>query len=372
MPTREQIDRLVRAEKLRLLFKHSFSAIFVSIIAAAMLCYALWDSQDHYILITWLSLLCFASLSRLALFIAFKYKSPSLEDTLVWENPYLITLLLSAAVWGVGAVYIMPRESAYHQLIVMFCLMGMVGGAIATYWTHRVLTLLAVALVIVPATAWMSLKSTEKIPLIFISAFALFLYVCLIRSSKVLSDAITDSLFKNHELEKEKEKVEYLARKDELTNLYNRRAFYERLNEYGGYCERHGEPLSVIVADVDHFKEINDRYGHLAGDAALAAVGKVFKRYTRSSDICARLGGEEFGVLIRASTSEEAGILAEKLRAAIEANPVEFEGKTFNLTASFGTANGTTDFGNVVNNADQAMYQAKEQGRNQVVRAQES
>lgn len=369
MADQAKTDLLVRAEKLRLLFQHSFVAVFVSIIMAAMLCKSLWLVQDQGVLIMWLCVLGLSSSFRLALFIAFRRQSPSLEDSLHWEKPYLLTLLLSSTIWGVGALYIMPEESAYHQLIIMFCLMGMVGGAIATYWTHRLLTLLTVAIVITPSTIWISLKSTAETPLVFTSFFALFLFVCLIRSSKVLSDTMTESLFKNHELVKEKEKVEFLARKDALTNLYNRRAFYERLNEYGAYCERHGESMSVIVADLDNFKNINDQYGHLAGDAALTAVGKVFKRFTRSSDICARLGGEEFGVLIRASSLEEASILAEKLRAAIESSPIEFEGQSFDITASFGVANGTTDFGNVVNNADKAMYLAKQQGRNQVVEA---
>lgn len=362
-------DRLIRADRLRLLFQHSFASIFVSFIMACMLCAALWSIQDHQLLITWLSILGVSSVFRLALFIFFRRKPPPEEKADYWERIYLISLLVPSAIWGIGVVQIMPEESVKHQLIVIFCLMGLVGGAIATFWTHRLLTLLTVALVITPTTIWISLRSTAEEPLYFVGAFAAFLYLCLIRSSKMLSDAITENLLKNYELEQEKEKVEYLARKDSLTNLYNRRAFYERLNEYGGYCERHGEPMSVIVADLDQFKDINDRHGHLAGDAALTVVGKVFKRFTRTSDICARLGGEEFAVLIRASNLEEASILAEKLRNAIESTPVNYEGNSFKITASFGVANGLTDFGNVVDRADKAMYQAKEQGRNRVVQA---
>lgn len=361
------INNKVRAEKLQLLFKHSFPAVFISIFISALLVATLWSEQDHKILILWFSLLSLSSVFRLTLFLSYGRKKPSLEETLSWETPYFLTLMLSCLIWGIGSLYLVSGVSAYHQLIILFFLMGIIGGAIASYWAHRLFTLLAVAVIISPITIWISTQSTDTAPMISIGVCALTLYICLIRSSKVLSKAVDQSLLKNHGLEKEKKKVEYLARKDELTNLYNRRAFYEQLNEIGTYCQRHSEAIAIILADVDHFKEINDTYGHIAGDQALTLVGKIFKQQTRTSDICARLGGEEFGILIRASNLDEASILAEKLRAEIASKPMGFEDKTFNLTASFGVACGTTDFGNIVKIADKAMYKAKQEGRNRVI-----
>lgn len=363
------INNKVRAEKLQLLFKHSYTAVFINVLMASLLTAALWSGQNHKLLITWLSLVTASSVLRLALFVSYRRKKPSCEETLAWEKPYFLTLVLSCLIWGIGSLYLISGVSTYYQLIITFFLMGMAGGAIASYWAHRLFTLLTVATIISPVVIWISLQSTETAPLISVGGCALVLFACLIRSSKVLERAVNDSLLKNHELEKEKRKVEYLARKDELTNLYNRRAFYEQLNEIGGYCQRHNEAIAIVLADVDNFKDINDTHGHMAGDLALASVGKTFKQQTRTSDICARLGGEEFGILIRASDLEEAGILAEKLRVAIASKPVEFENKSFNLTASFGVACGSTDFGNVVKNADKAMYRAKQEGRNKVVKS---
>lgn len=369
-PVEIDIDTLVRAEKLQLLFTHSFPAIFVSALMSILLTAALWNAQSHKVLITWLSLLGISSVIRLILFIQFRRKLPTSEEISAWEKPYFITLMLSSVIWGIGSLYLIPEDSPYHQLIILFFLMGIVGGAIASYWAHRLLTLITVAVVISPVTIWISLQSTDTAPMISVGICALTLYICLIRSSKVLSGALTDNLLKNHDLQREKQRVEYLARKDALTNLYNRRAFYEQLNEIGAYCERHNEAIAVIVMDVDDFKEINDKYGHVAGDEALIKVGKAFKSRTRTSDICARIGGEEFGILIRSSNMDEALQLAEKLREEIASTAITFEDESFNITASFGVACSKTHFGNMVNSADMAMYQAKAEGKNKVVQAE--
>jgi len=268
------INKMVCAEKLQLLFKHSFPAVFVSIFISTLLTAALWSEQDHKVLLTWFSLLTFSSVIRLGLFLSFRRKKPSREETLTWEKPYFLTLMLSSLIWGIGSLYLISGVSTHHQMIILFFLMGMAGGAIASYWAHRLITLLTVAVVISPITIWMSTQSTDTAPMMSMGACALILFISLVHSSKVLSKAVNQSLLKNHELEKEKKKVDYLARKDELTNLYNRRAFYEQLNEIGGYCQRHNEAVAIILADVDNFKEINDTFGHIAGDTALARSSK--------------------------------------------------------------------------------------------------
>ncbi len=370
--TTADTDLLVRAEKLRLLFNHLFPAVLVSIFTGILLTAVLWPVQDHTILMLWCFFLMATSALRLVLFLQYRFKNPTLEQMLKWEKPYIFTLLLSSTIWGLGCVQLMPLDSPNHQLIIMYFLMCLTGGAISSYWAHRRLMLAVVAIVITPVTLWIITQNTSSASIIALSFCALTLLSCLVYSSKIMTDAITQNLLKNYELAHEKEKVEYLARKDELTDLYNRRAFYEQLIEIGTYCERHNESLSIIVADIDHFKAINDKYGHFAGDLALMKIGEIFDRHTRTSDICARIGGEEFGILIRTGDTSEALNLAEKLRAAIASHPVEFEGDTFSITASFGVASGAANFSEIVKKADLAMYDAKSQGRNKVILATEN
>lgn len=165
------------------------------------------------------------------------------------------------------------------------------------------------------------------------------------------------------------EESQRLARTDPLTSLLNRRAFIDNLETELARAERSRHPLSVVLLDVDHFKQINDRRGHAAGDAVLAALGRELKALARTADIVARWGGEEF-VLALVDTDLEGGRLAaERFRAAIEAlEVVDAGGARIPLTASLGVSAYQPGDGvdTLVDRADAAMYRAKSSGRNRV------
>lgn len=165
-------------------------------------------------------------------------------------------------------------------------------------------------------------------------------------------------------------KLEILATTDGLTQLCNRHHFQELAQLEFYRVERYGGELSLITFDLDHFKVVNDRYGHAAGDATLVHIAQLCKRLTRQSDIVARLGGEEFAILLPQTSLQSAICSAEKLRLAFEQNPVEFEGGRFIVTASFGVSNRKLpergNFADLLRAADRALYRAKEAGRNQV------
>ena len=156
---------------------------------------------------------------------------------------------------------------------------------------------------------------------------------------------------------------------DPLTNLYNRRYFEECLKKEAERAIRLNQPFSVISLDLDYLKKINDKYGHQAGDIAISTIAKVMKKNARSIDIPSRFGGEEFSVLLSGVDSHGAVIAAERLRMAIEMEPVPQVGQ---ITASIGVATfieQTDRIDTLMELADQAMYQAKLEGRNKVVYA---
>ena len=162
------------------------------------------------------------------------------------------------------------------------------------------------------------------------------------------------------------EEVRKQAVTDPLTGLYNRRYFEENINREAERALRLGQPFSLISLDLDHLKTINDTYGHQYGDIAIKAISDVLKSRARSIDVPARIGGEEFNVLLPGIDSYGAMIAAERMRAAIEATPLE---KIGNVTASIGVATFLEHSKNVYDLtelADQAMYRAKINGRNQV------
>jgi diguanylate cyclase (GGDEF)-like protein len=171
------------------------------------------------------------------------------------------------------------------------------------------------------------------------------------------------------------EEQQRLASIDPLTGLCNRRAFLERAGIEVARSARYDLPLGMLLMDVDHFKSINDGFGHGGGDQVLSAMGVALKRLLRIPDIAARWGGEEFVVALPSTDTEGAKIAAERVRAAIEALVVEHEGKQIRFTASVGVASlkpGET-LASLVDRADHAMYAAKVGGRNRVcVAARES
>lgn len=156
---------------------------------------------------------------------------------------------------------------------------------------------------------------------------------------------------------------------DALTGLYNRRYLEETLGRELILAQRHAHSVSVIMGDLDHFKSINDRYGHLAGDEALRRFGELMKRHARGSDIYCRYGGEEFLLVLPGMEERVACERAEQLRREIAATPVLFGTIAFEVTASFGVASfprhGRSD-DELIAAADKALYEAKAGGRNQV------
>lgn len=155
---------------------------------------------------------------------------------------------------------------------------------------------------------------------------------------------------------------------DALTNLNNRRQFETRLGQEISITKRQNNPLCAMMIDIDFFKKVNDTYGHAAGDEVLRTVASIIKQELRESDIPARYGGEEFAVLLPFTKIEEAQIVGERLRKAVEAHPVNVEGVEIAVTISMGLAeyNREESGEELFERADKALYEAKKNGRNQV------
>ncbi|PKG83205.1 GGDEF domain-containing protein [Colwellia sp. 75C3] len=165
-------------------------------------------------------------------------------------------------------------------------------------------------------------------------------------------------------------RVKILSESDELTGIYNRRHFNYVAISALRYCKTAQQELSVIMFDLDHFKKINDNHGHLCGDWALKETIKVCQAIGKSNDVFARLGGEEFCLLLPSTNIDKAHSRAEACRVAIESIISKTSGSNFSLTASFGVTDLTRSgfrLTDLLKDADSAMYIAKNTGRNQVI-----
>jgi diguanylate cyclase (GGDEF)-like protein/PAS domain S-box-containing protein len=178
--------------------------------------------------------------------------------------------------------------------------------------------------------------------------------------------ALQEDVTETRRLQRE---LERLATTDGLTGVYNRNHFLALLQQEFRRAERYDQPLSILVMDIDHFKAINDTYGHLAGDRVLAMFAEVASSILRDEDFLGRLGGEEFGVVLIQTSSDGATLLAERLRGVVETMVAECDGQTIRVTVSTGGTAMTRDdreIETLLRRADQALYAAKREGRNLV------
>ena len=160
------------------------------------------------------------------------------------------------------------------------------------------------------------------------------------------------------------------ALRDGLTKTFNKRYLNERLESEFTYASRHGTSLALLFLDIDHFKKINDAYGHPGGDFVLTELSKLITDILRPEDILARYGGEEFAVISRGSTVAEGEVMAERLRRMVEAHAFVFEEQSIRVTISVGVAGsphpGVQSPADLIAVADEMMYEAKRSGRNRV------
>ena len=180
---------------------------------------------------------------------------------------------------------------------------------------------------------------------------------------------VTERTRAEREVQALQEQLREQATRDALTGLYNRRYLEDTLSRELILAERKSHPVSVIMGDLDHFKAVNDRYGHLGGDEVLRHFGDLLKGHVRGSDIYCRYGGEEFLLVLPQMSKTDAVARAEQLRRAISSAPVLYGASPIAVTASFGVATFPYDGKSgdaLIASADSALYEAKASGRNRV------
>ena len=180
---------------------------------------------------------------------------------------------------------------------------------------------------------------------------------------------VTDAVLSKKELERANISLAQQSQTDELTQLNNRRHWEECLIKEFERCKRYGNDSSLLMFDIDHFKLVNDTFGHPAGDEVLRRIAGMLADSTRTTDIAGRYGGEEFCVVLTNTGSAKALVFAERLRKKIESEKIQHQEFELSITISVGVAGfnaQTSDYKTLIANADRALYKSKEQGRNRI------
>lgn len=352
----------VESEMVSLLYRQSWHALAFSLMIAVVIGNALWHTAPRGDLLAWGALIVLAFLVRLAVFVGHARAAPIGDAIRRWKWPYLLSLAFSSLVWGLGVPWLVGDLSSLHQAMGYVFLVGLSGSALSTYSALRSAALTAFFLTLLPATV-MLFATGEQLAM-SMAVGGLLLAIGGSRATNLLTEILRSNIHLRHEVERARKAAEDLARRDFLTGLNNRRAFTESGGIAVEYCRRHQLPVAVLLLDLDRFKAINDTFGHGAGDAALRAFGRLLEASLRSSDVCGRIGGEEFAVVLPHTSVDDARVVAEKLRAACAEIAVDVPGDRFGFTVSIGLAHGSHDFEALLRRADEVMYEAKLAGRN--------
>ncbi|KHK65656.1 MULTISPECIES: sensor domain-containing diguanylate cyclase [Pseudomonas] len=180
---------------------------------------------------------------------------------------------------------------------------------------------------------------------------------------------VTDVATNRHQIQAANAQLQLLSSTDRLTGLYNRGHWEGSLKAAYARHQRYGNALSLVMLDIDHFKQVNDTYGHQAGDKVIEQVAALLHEHVRESDVAGRYGGEEFGVVLSDTDKAGARIFAERLRQAVEQLWVQYNGQDIRFTISLGVADlsaPANDHAELIARADQALYTSKKTGRNRV------
>jgi diguanylate cyclase (GGDEF)-like protein len=354
-------------------------SLIVNLANGLILAAVLWNAVPTPVLLSWSGLLVAVTGARFLTLQAFRNASPRSEsDLAVWTKYFLAGACAAGVVWGLSGILLFHPSSFPHQVVLAFVLGGMAAGAVPllssvrhAYWCFAI-----------PVVAPISIRMMmvgDRIHLVMGLLMAIFGLAMLATSAQVHrlfrdSEKLRRELFSSSEVA---QALEYLVRLDSLTGIPNRRLFEEEFSKEWARAKRDNAPLSLIMADIDHFKEYNDHYGHPAGDLCLVDVAQgMHHTLSRPGDVVARIGGEEFAFLLPQTDLSGAISVAEQIRERIlalnlphDASPV-----ASHVTLSFGVSSSelasVSSPAELIRTSDIALYEAKRCGRNQIVAAQ--
>ena len=288
-----------------------------------------------------------------------------------WETVsnhfFLFTVILTALVWGAGFAWFMAQDGEHPaKLLMAICSTGLCAGGIVAFIPGRSLSVMFNVLMLLPCASCLWIMSGDRMLPLMIIMFSLYMMLVSFRGNSEYWDALENEFM----LSKKSAELEEISRVDVLTGLFNRRHFDEIFGYLWKSSIREKQPLTVIIVDIDHFKQINDTFGHLAGDAFLKGVAALLRSiFKRDTDVVARFGGEEFITLLPNTEEQSAVKQAEEFRAALEAFTLPHLNEVLRATVSIGIASGDgmRPTGELMQLADSRLYLAKSGGRDRVV-----
>jgi diguanylate cyclase (GGDEF)-like protein len=361
-------SRWMEIERLRLVHANLPVTLVVSVASAAILALTLRGVVSQLQLVLWFCVGAAVSFLRYVHYRQLKRLADDALDIGHWRRRVEVGAALSGAFWGFAGGVLFPPDDLPHQLFIGFVLAGLSAGAMTSYSAIRRCYFLFVLPAILPIVVRMLFEDGD-IQRSMAVLTLLFLGV-VVRAASETDRMIGNVLKVRAENVELTQALHHEATHDALVDLVNHREFNQRLKAVAKAAARNREPYALLFVDLDHFKEINDTGGHAAGDETLRRVGRILKAQIRATDTAARMGGDEFAILLPHCPRARAEEVARSILAAIEDFALHWEGgKFFRVGASIGVAYtdaGEHDASAVLRAADSACYAAKNNGRGRI------
>lgn len=282
------------------------------------------------------------------------------------DGIFFASITLTGLLWGYWFTRFITLTGEHDvKLLMAICTAGLGSGGAVSFMPNLRLSLAYNFGMFAPAIIVMSMLHVNLPLAVSLLLFSIFLVVLVFQSNREYWQALENERL----LVEKSDELTALSRIDVLTGLFNRRHFDERFSRAWKQMQRLGEPLTLIICDIDHFKQVNDRFGHQAGDDFLKLTAELFTVvFRRETDLVARYGGEEFVVLLVDIQPKAAFALAEAMRNQMAAAHLSVDGQRISATLSIGIASVTpgaeTTPDELIRRADKALYAAKQAGRN--------
>lgn len=280
---------------------------------------------------------------------------------------FTIIVLISSVIWGGGTILGAMFAPTPYEFVSFAMIMGIIAVAMLSLTpTFRVFLGYFFIMILSQVAIMISFGTHAHLS---IAAFLLVSLPVIVSLSRAVYDNHSYSIDIFTALETHNDELKELSITDSLTKVYNRRHFFETAKTLISIAKRENSEISFLMIDIDYFKKINDAYGHQVGDYVLVKLASKIRTMTRESDVFARVGGEEFALLLHSTSLEGAKVIAEKIRSKVEKLDFDDENLPVDLTVSIGCANltsKTTTLEELYQEADKKLYTAKELGRNRV------
>jgi len=340
---------------------HAGSILAGNLTASLMLVFLIHSAVDNRIALSWLGLHTGFNLIRFLLTVRYRSRVLQTEDEInARYRHYRRMIVVSGLIWGLSAFLLFPANAIEYQLLYLLVIVGFTATAMSLVNILPKAYPLLLLLIFAPIYFRLAHATTEfSVSLsLVLTFFILFMLAAAQAFRRNLIEAIELRI-----------KLRQQAIQDVLTGIYNRRYFMEQLKAEWNRCMRHQQPITIIIIDIDHFKKLNDRYGHKQGDECLIEIARLLNSGTRrTGEFVARIGGEEFAIVLPNAKSAAAIKLAEKLRNDLSLIRFSHKNEHFHISASMGIACTIPNLGGdcerLFEAADEALYQAKDAGRN--------